>query len=319
MSADGHDGSRVSIRAVRSVFVVNPVSGRPASRARRRERIAAFIAQHGLDSRLLESRGAGHATELSRAAVADGVDLVVSVGGDGTMNEVGTPLIGQPTMFALVPCGSGNGLARDLGVPQKIDRALALLLDAQVRVIDTGLVNEWPFFNVAGLGFDAELSRRFNRCKERGLISYFRLGFGALVTERTERLVIEPEGAPAEELTAFMTAIANSTQYGNNAHIAPHARLDDGRLDVVVVKSGNPVLAFWLGLRAFAGTIDRASCVRSMQARSFTIRRAKAGPIHTDGEVRECPATLAVRAVPSSLRVLVPPDLRGEFSNPDSR
>lgn len=309
MSSDSHAGNRVSIRALRSVFIMNPVSGRRASRARRRERVAEFIARHGLNSKLLESSGAGHATELSRAAVAEGVDLVISVGGDGTMNEVGTPLVGKPTMFGLVPCGSGNGLARDLGVPQKIDRSLALLLDAQVRVIDTGVVNGLPFFNVAGLGFDAELSRRFNRCKERGLISYFRLGFGALLTERTERLVIEPEGAPAEEMPAYMTALANSTQYGNNAHIAPHARLDDGRLDVVVVKSGNPVLAFWLGLRAFAGTIDRSASVRSMQARSFTIRRARPGPIHTDGEVRECPATLEVRAVPASLRVLVPPAL----------
>lgn len=307
MSADRPDSRPASIRTLRSVFIMNPVSGRPATRARRRERVAEFIAGQGLDARLLESRGSGHATELSRAAVADGADIVVSVGGDGTMNEVGTPLVGQPVMFGIVPCGSGNGLARDLGIPLKIDRALALLLDARVRVIDTGVVNGWPFFNVAGFGFDAEISRRFNRCRQRGLISYFRLGFGALMTERVQRLVVEPGGAPAEELPAFMTALANSTQYGNNARIAPHARLDDGRLDVVVIKSGNPVLAFWLGLRSFAGTIDRAASVRSMQAAAFTLRRSGPGPIHTDGEVRECPATLAVRCVPASLRVLVPP------------
>jgi len=301
------DFARVSITALRSVFIMNPVSGRPATRARRRERVAAFIGRHRLGARLLESQGAGHARELSRAAVAEGVDLVISVGGDGTMNEVGAPLVGRPAMFGIVPCGSGNGLARDLGVPQQVDRALDLLLDARVRVIDTGEVNGLPFFNVAGFGFDAEVSRRFNRCKERGLVSYFRLGFGALATVRTQPIMVEPEGAPAETLPAFMTALANSTQYGNNAHIAPHARLDDGRLDVVVVKSGNPVLAFWLGLRAFAGTIDRAAAVRSLQARAFTIRRPGPGPIHTDGEVHDAPATLEVRAVPASLRVLVPP------------
>lgn len=297
----------VSARALRCAFIVNPVSGRRASRARRRERVAAFIARHGLDAPLLESRGPGHATELARAAVAEGRGLVVSVGGDGTMNEVASALVGQPTFFGLVPCGSGNGLARDLGLPLSVDRALDLLLDARVRVIDTGVVNGRPFFNVAGFGLDAEIAQRFNACRERGLVSYFRLGFGALRRTPLERLVIEPDGGPSEELDSFLTALANSTQYGNNAHVAPRARLDDGRIDVVVVRSRNPVLAFWLGLRAFAGTLDRAASVRSLQAARFTIRRAGPAAVHTDGEVHPCDAVLDVRAVPASLRVLVPP------------
>lgn len=297
---------RVSVAALRTAFIVNPISGRPGTRVRRAERLTAFIAEHNLAAEVRVSQSPGHAVELARAAVNERFDAVVSVGGDGTMNEVASMLIGQETNLGIVPCGSGNGLARDLRVPLGFDEALEALLDARVRVIDTGSVNGLPFFNVAGLGLDANISDRFNRSRERGLLSYFRLGFEALFRTPIEQLVIEPAGAPAVSLPSFMTAIANSTQYGNNARIAPRAMLDDGRLDVVVVTSGNPVLAFWLGLRSFAGTLDRAQAVRSLQAPGFTIRRAAAGPIHTDGEVHVCPATVEVRVVPRSLRVLVP-------------
>ena len=300
------DASGTSIMALRTAFVVNPISGRPASRAHRAERLAAFIATHRLNAEVMVSQSPGHAVELARHAVEERYDSVVSVGGDGTMNEVASMLIGQETNLGIVPCGSGNGLARDLGVPLGFDPALEALLDARVRVIDTGSVNGLPFFNVAGLGLDANISDRFNRSRERGLLSYFRLGFEALFRTPIEHLVIEPAGAPAVSVPSFMTAIANSTQYGNNARIAPRAALDDGRLDVVVVTSGNPVVAIWLGLRSFAGTLDRARAVRSLQAPGFTIRRAAAGPIHTDGEVHVCPATVEVRVVPRSLRVLVP-------------
>lgn len=307
MSRATHDPARVSIRTLRSAFIVNPVSGRRATRARRREKVAEFIARHRLDAQLLESTRAGHVPELARAAVAEGAQLVVSVGGDGTMNGVAAELVNRPVLFGLIPCGSGNGLARDLGLPLRVDRALDLLLDACVRVIDTGSVNGLPFFNVAGFGLDAEIAQRFNADRERGFVSYFRLGFGALFSTPLEPLLIEPAGGSAERVPSFLTALANSTQYGNNAHVAPCARLDDGRLDVVVVRSRNPALAFWLGLRAFAGTLDRAAAVRSLQAAAFTIRRPAPGIIHTDGEVRACDAVLDVRAVPGSLKVLVPP------------
>lgn len=300
------DEISVSAERVRLAFIINPVSGRPGTRAGRMERLSAFVQRHGLRAELMVSQRPGHAVELARAAADDGFDVVVSVGGDGTINEVASVLIGRPTNFAIIPCGSGNGLARDLGIPLRFDDALGLLLDARVRVIDTGSVNGLPFFNVAGLGLDAEISGRFNACKERGLVSYFRLGFGALFSTRREELMIEPAGLPHERVSSFMTAIANSTQYGNNARIAPRAQLDDGRLDVVVVRTSNPVVAFWLGLRSFAGTLDRARSVRTLQAPTFTIRRAAAGPIHTDGEVHVCPATLEVRVVPRSLRVVVP-------------
>lgn len=301
------DAVRFPVRALRGVFVLNPVSGRPATRAWRRERLEAFLARHRLDAQVLVSLRPGHAVELARAAIDAGAAWVVSVGGDGTINEVASTLVGKSAVFGIIPCGSGNGLARDLALPLRFEDALELLLDARVRVIDSGTVNGLPFFNVAGLGFDAVIGDRFNRSGgTRGLATYFRIGLAALFTTPIEPLVVEPEGRPAESMVSFMTAIANSTQYGNNARIAPRARLDDGQLDVVVVQTRNPLRAVWLGLRAFAGTVDRANAVRTLQARAFTIRRAAAGPIHVDGEVHVCPATIEVRTVPGSLRVLVP-------------
>lgn len=299
-----HAGETVSIETRRSVFILNPMSGRPSGRARRRERIVDFIARHRLDSRLLETSGPGHGTALARAALAEGAGIVISVGGDGTMNEVASALVGAPACFGLVPCGSGNGLARDLGLPLEIDRALDLLRAARVREIDTGTLGGYPFFNVAGLGFDAEISRRFNRCGRRGFASYVRIGLGVLFEHRCERLTIEREGVPPETLDAYVATLANSTQFGNHARIAPRARLDDGLLDLTVVRTGNLLVAVPLGVRLFAGTIDRARAVRTMQAARFTLRRTRPGPIHTDGEVREAGAVLEARIIPRSLRVL---------------
>jgi diacylglycerol kinase (ATP) len=304
------DSGRVSISGIKSTFILNPTAGKAATRARRRERVLAFIARHQLDAHLVETATPRHATALAQDAIAAGARLVVSIGGDGTMNEVATALVGTRVFYGLVPSGSGNGLGRDLGIPLGFDQALAALLDARVRCIDTGSINGLPFFNVAGLGFDAEISRRFNQCERRGLASYFRIGCGALFTYRKEMLGITPLSGVEEKVVSFVTTVANSTQYGNNARIAPHALLDDGLLDLAVIKTGNPFLAVPLGLRLFAGSIDRAPSVRSIQSSTFTIRRTAAGPIHTDGEVHACSATLQVQVVPRSLLVLVPHSAR---------
>jgi len=222
------------------------------------------------------------------------------------MNQVAAALVGRPVYFGLIPCGSGNGLARDLGLPLRLEEALEVLREARIRVIDTGRVGGKAFFNVAGFGLDAEIAALFNSDAARGLLSYFRIGMGALLRARVQALRVEPQEGVPWEGPAFVTALANSTQYGNNLRIAPRARLDDGRLDVVVVPSRNPLLAFWLGARAFAGTLDRARCVRSFQSERLVLHRAAEGALHTDGEVHFCGKRLEVVTLPGSLRVLVP-------------
>jgi diacylglycerol kinase family enzyme len=222
------------------------------------------------------------------------------------MNEVAGALVGTRIMYGMIPTGSGNGLGRDLGLPMDFDRALELLLDGRLRTIDTGIVNGLPFFNVMGLGVDAEIGRRFNLSHRRGLLTYLRIGLGAFLDYRKELLRIDVGNGVPVQLEAFVTSVANSTQYGNNARIAPRARLDDGLLDLTSITTRNPARAALLVARMFTGSIDRSSDVRTFQSKGFTIERNASGPIHTDGEVHDCSATLEIEVRPQSLRVIVP-------------
>jgi diacylglycerol kinase (ATP) len=289
-------------------FIFNPRSGRSRRYAGLPAAIRAFIAGHRLDADLVCSDGPGHATELARDALAAGCERVVAVGGDGTMNETAQALVNTPAALALVPCGSGNGLALHLGIPVRPRRALALLADpaAAIAVIDSGTANGYPFFNVMGLGFDAEISRRFNDLPRRGPAAYARAGLGAFRHHRGQRVTVSANGGPATALEAFLVAVANSDQYGNRARLAPRASVTDGRLDLVAVRS----TGFWPALpllaRLFLGTFDRSSRVVHLKGARFVVERPAPGLIHTDGETHETGATIEIAVRPRSLRLVVP-------------
>jgi diacylglycerol kinase family enzyme len=233
---------------------------------------------------------------------------VVAVGGDGTMNETAQALVGTPAALALVPCGSGNGLALHLGLPTRPRRALALLTDpaARVAVIDTGTANGHPFFNVMGLGFDAEISRRFNLLARRGPAAYARAGFAAFLGHRAQRITVSAGSGPATTLDAFLVTVANSDQYGNHARLAPGARVNDGLLDLVSVGPLGFFTALPLLARLFLGTFDRSPRVYHLRGARFVVRRSAPGLIHTDGETHETGAAVEIAVRPLSLRLVVP-------------
>lgn len=292
-------------------FIFNPRSGRNARRPSLAPSIQTYIRERGLDATLVTTTGPHHATELARAAVAEGCDRVVAVGGDGTMNEVAQALLHSPAALGLVPCGSGNGLALHLGIPLTARRALALATDpgARVAAIDTGSVNGRPFFNAMGLGFDADISERFNHLTRRGLPAYVRTGLRAWVGRRTETVIVRGGGHSAA-LDILLVAIANSDQYGNNARIAPGARVDDGLLDLVAVRPVGLVNVLPLVARLFAGQFHTSPRVMHLRDTAFTIERPAAGLVHTDGETHATGATLSIRVLPRSLRLLVPAHAR---------
>ena len=265
-----------------------------------------FVAAHAFDAALSVTEGPGHATDLARQAVAAGCARVVAVGGDGTMNEVAQALVGTPVALALVPCGSGNGLARHLRVPLAPSAAIVLAADAgaRVAVIDTGTANGRPFFNAMGLGLDAEVSRRFSQGARRGLAAYAGSVLAVFARRRRERCLIMAD-LRAEAIDVLLLAVANSDQYGNGAVIAPGARVDDGLLDLVAVPPVGLLGAMVLAGRLFLGNLDRGAGIRHLRGARFVIERPAPGLIHTDGECHEEAATVEIAVLPSSLCVVV--------------
>jgi len=286
-------------------FIFNPHSGSNRRNPILRDRAAEFLAHTGWDGRVVSTERPRHATELARAAVDDGCELVVAIGGDGTMNEVASALVNTPAAFGLIPCGSGNGLGRHLGIPQAGHGAFRALRDGRIEVIDAGKVNSHLFFCAAGAGFEALIASRFALLKSRGFAGYLRESAKAWWTYQPEHYTIHHERG-TDSVEAFTLAIANSSQYGNNAYIAPDASVSDGMLDVVSVPNVNVFRAVPMVVRLFHGSINRVPEVRHFQGNRFVIERARAGWMHTDGEPRAETARIEVSVLPRSLRVMVP-------------
>lgn len=230
---------------------------------------------------------------------------MVAVGGDGTLNEVAIPLIGTATVLGLVPCGSGNGLGRHLGIHGSVPRALDILRTGTPRLIDTGLADGHPFFTVAGLGLEAEVAARFNRLRRRGFIHYVRKGIGAVFRHRSQAWTIEHAGGRTT-LRVFTLAVANSDQYGNNAFIAPGARVDDGLINLTAVPPLSPFTAVPRLVRLFTGTLAGAKPVLQFSGTRFVVERDAPGLLHTDGETHDAPARVEFTVRPASLKILCP-------------
>lgn len=290
--------------------VINPISGtggRPEIARRRAEMAAAIAAARGLDAEVLVSERPGHAPELARSALARGIRLVAAWGGDGTVNEVASALAFTEAVLAIIPSGSGNGLARELRIPFDPAAAFEIALGGPERVIDAGELDGRLFFNLAGIGLDARVAQRFaaGGLVRRGFRRYLEITAQELFTYEPGEHAVTVDGH-VQRSRALLVAVANARQYGNGAIIAPHARLDDGLLDVVVVED-RPLAAILFRMpMVFAGRIDEVAGV--------TIRRGAAveltapGPMvyHVDGEPFVGGATIHARVRPAALRVRAP-------------
>lgn len=246
-----------------------------------------------------------HARKLSKSAAYLGYDMVVAVGGDGTVNEVARGMIGADAALGIIPFGSGNGLARFMNIPMNSKKAIHVINAAHQETIDSAVFNEVPFFNMAGIGFDAHISMEFATLTSRGFSGYIKTTLKALAGYRPKDYVLTIDGKKYER-NAFMISIANSSQYGNDAHIAPHADIKDGLLDVCIVKKFPlytfPVLAY----RLMTKTADKSSYVEIIKGKDIHIARAEAGAIHLDGEPREMDKEISIKVNPLSLKMVVP-------------
>ena len=287
-------------------FVVNPISGINRNPGKIVYWIERAFRDHSSAIEIVLTRQRGHAVELAREAVEKGYNIVVAVGGDGTINEVGRGLVSSNTALGVIPAGSGNGFARNFQIPLDQREAIDLLLAPAFRSIDVGKINEHYFFNVAGSGLDAEISKNFEEFGMRGPVPYFLVGTKAMLAYQPKPLKIVSEEF-TDTLSPLIISIANGPQYGNGAIIAPAAKPDDGFLDVCII---DPI-PLWKAVpnlyRLFNGTIDEFEGYRSFQTRSLTIERSEPGTIQTDGDPHEEEAVLKIEVLPKSLRVAVPP------------
>ncbi len=286
-------------------FIINPISGINRNPQKILRWISTIFEDAGEKPDIVFTRQRGHANELAREAVEKEFDIVVAVGGDGTINEIGSALTGTPVAMGIIPAGSGNGFARNVDIPLDQKEAVRLLLDPEIRIIDVGKINEYFFFNVAGTGLDAEVSQNFEEFGVRGPLPYFLVGTRSYFQFHPEPLKIETDHEILE-VTPLIVSIANGAQYGNGAIIAPNAKPDDGLLDVCILDS----IPIWKAVpniyRLFNGTIDQIEEFRVFQTRKLVIHRSGAGTIHTDGDPRKAGAELRIEVVPASLRVAVP-------------
>jgi YegS/Rv2252/BmrU family lipid kinase len=292
---------------MRVAVVVNPISGaggRPDAGPRRAALARGILATESATAEVHVTERAGHAFELARTAVGGGADVVVAWGGDGTVNEVARALAFGPAALGIVPAGSGNGLARDLGVPGGPAAALRAALRAPERRIDAGELGGRLFFNTAGIGLDAVVAARFNaRVRgRRGLLPYLVIMTEELWRCRPAEYALRVDGETLDG-PALLIACCNSRQYGGHALIAPRARLDDGRLDLVVVAPRPRLRALWDARRLFTGTIDAAAGVRSRPFTRLEVAAAMPLLFHVDGEPVKGGTTLSARVHPGALRV----------------
>lgn len=294
-------------RIVKVVAIINPISGAGAdlhAAARRVELLAAELARRDLPSAIHVTEHAGHAHSLARAAVADAADLVIVWGGDGTVNEAGTALLGSHTALGLVPAGSGNGLAAALKAPFEPRAAIAAALDGTVRSIDAGILAGRPFFNIAGIGVDARIAALFNvRARgTRGRWPYILIGLREGCRYCSTSYEIELDG-DSRRVRALLIAFANGGEYGNGIRLSTSARLDDGLLDATIVED-RPVLArFWQARYLALGAADRAPGVVARQIREATIRADGPVEYHVDGEPGVTDGPIAVSIRPGALRI----------------
>ena len=288
--------------------IINPISGAGADPDAARRRIAMIegaAAQRRVAVTVHLTQHAGHATSLAKDALAGGCPSIIVWGGDGTVNEVGSALIGSSAVLGLVPAGSGNGLAAALGVPREEAAAVADAFDAPPHAIDAGTMAGRPFFNVAGIGFDAHVATLFNRRAKgaRGGWPYISIGVreGFRYPARDYGLTLDGAASTAH---ALLIVFANGPEFGLRTRIAPGARLDDGLLDAVVVSDPGFVLArFWHARHLATGNPQRASIVSRTPVRHATVTVDGDVAFHVDGEPGVTSGRIEVTVLPGALQV----------------
>jgi YegS/Rv2252/BmrU family lipid kinase len=285
----------------KALFIINPISG-----GKKKDGVPELIEKYLDDSTykafIVFSDGVAHARQIAKEAV-NKFDLVVAVGGDGTINEVASSIVNTGMPLGIIPFGSGNGLSRFLDIPMNAEKAVKNLTTGHSETIDSATLNGRPFFNMAGMGFDAHIAEVFAHTKKRGFFTYFKSSLQEVAKYKAQTYTIDIDGKVYER-EAFMLSFANSSQFGNNAHISPHASVQDGLIDVCITKPFPLWLFPVLGVRMATATTDKTKYVEIIRGKHINVKRDNPGPIHLDGEPRILGTDININIVPNSLKVI---------------
>jgi YegS/Rv2252/BmrU family lipid kinase len=290
---------------VKKIYVIiNPISG-----VNSKEQLPSLLDQYFLpdkyEKEVFYTAYHGHAVEYARHAVEHQADYVIAVGGDGTVNEVAKTLIHSPVTLGIIPMGSGNGLARDLRLPMDVRKAMEVIVEGHITSIDYCKANEHIFFCTCGVGFDALVSERFAEEKHRGALTYMKNVITEYLKFQPETYQITFEDKVLRK-NAFLVTCANTSQYGNNAFIAPQANMSDGLMDIAILSPITPLDVAPLVVQLFTKQITKNSKIHHYKSRKVTLKRKKPGVMHIDGEPIYMGETISIETYRQSLQVLVP-------------
>lgn len=252
-----------------------------------------------------------HATELAKSATNSDIDIVCAIGGDGTVNECAKALVHTNTALAIIPSGSGNGLARHLHIPTDPTKAIELINEGNEYNIDYGIANSTPFFCTCGVGFDAFISMKFAEAGKRGATTYIENVFKSglkYIPEQYDLEFINDGKNEKHTYKAFLISCANASQYGNNAYIAPLASVRDGLMDVTIIEPFNIVDAPVMAVQLFNGTINQNFRIKTHKCKKLIINRTASGEFHYDGEPIVTNSRIEIEIIPSALKCICPLD-----------
>ncbi len=278
--------------------------------------IEELLDKEQFDYSIRETEYAGHAYEIAKESKEQGIDIVVAVGGDGTVNEVGRALVHSNTALGIIPTGSGNGLARHLLIPMKIKGAIQVLNDCEITDLDYGIINDHPFFCTCGVGFDAFISEKFAEAGKRGPITYLENILKEGLKYEPETYEIEAENGTIKK-KAFLISCANASQYGNNAYIAPQASMSDGMIDVIIMEPFDALEASQISIEMFNKTLDKNNKIKTFRSKEIKIYRKAPGVIHYDGDPIETGKEIVVTLKEKGIKILTNPKADRSLRQPN--
>ena len=287
----------------KAVFIINLISG-TSDKAAIPGLIDQYLDKTKFEYEIAVTQYAGHASEIAAKAKDDGVDIVVAIGGDGTVNEVARAIVHSDTALGIIPCGSGNGLARHLLLPLNVRKAIEVINRCEIRQLDYGIINDYPFFCTCGMGFDAFVSMKFAEAGKRGPITYVENVLREGLKYKPETYTIEDDNGTLQ-YKAFLISCANASQYGNNAYIAPQASMSDGLMDVIIMEPFDVFEAPQISIEMFSKTLDKNSKIKTFRTRHLHIHRDKPGVIHYDGDPVMTGADIDIELKPKGINIIV--------------